>query len=370
MDAVGRGPDLSTDGFIPYREQAMDVDTQQPHHVEQLWFEDGNVVLQAGNAQYRVYRGTLARRSPVFRDLFSVPQPQDAELVEGCPFVRLPDEEVEVTPFLQALFDTEFFLPFPETTTFVTVYGCLRLAHKYEVLDLRRRALVHLSSRFRTTLDQESSLLHDRWNRATDFWKEAGHLPDQTSWNDVVFNHPEVVRCVIQLAREVDAPWVLPSAFYHLVSANVLDSRLFVATSCAGITATALSAADQTLILHGCDSLSRATQSVIHAFNSPQEDKWCRSSSDCSKNRLNIIGENQDMFHTYQRDPLRVWTDRDDWDRYVGYVCGSCKSTISDAMDEARRAFWQALPAAFDLPAWEELEKAKTAAIGGCFVDI
>ena len=40
-----------------------------------IWLEDGNIVLQAENMQFKVHRGLLARVSPVFADVFSVPQP-------------------------------------------------------------------------------------------------------------------------------------------------------------------------------------------------------------------------------------------------------------------------------------------------------
>lgn len=86
----------------------MEADTQpgEPHRIEALWFEDGNIVLRAGNALYRVYRGTLATHSPVFKDILSFPQPPDSkpEVIDGCPVTNLPDPEVEVTPFLKALF--------------------------------------------------------------------------------------------------------------------------------------------------------------------------------------------------------------------------------------------------------------------------
>ena len=36
-----------------------------------LWKEDGNVVLQAGNTQFRVHRSMLADHSPVFKDIFA-----------------------------------------------------------------------------------------------------------------------------------------------------------------------------------------------------------------------------------------------------------------------------------------------------------
>ncbi|KAJ7061540.1 hypothetical protein C8F01DRAFT_937617, partial [Mycena amicta] len=45
----------------------------QLRRIEELWFEDGNIVLQAGAAMYRVYRGTLAMHSSVFKDMLSFP---------------------------------------------------------------------------------------------------------------------------------------------------------------------------------------------------------------------------------------------------------------------------------------------------------
>src|SRR6266852_4823619 len=82
-----------------------EADPAIPHRVEKLWLEDGNLILVAGNALYKVYRGVLSRHSSVFRDMLAYPQPADSELIDGYPVVRLPDAEVEVTPFLEALFD-------------------------------------------------------------------------------------------------------------------------------------------------------------------------------------------------------------------------------------------------------------------------
>lgn len=84
----------------------MEVETS-PHRVQELWFDDGNLVIQAGNSQYRVFRGILAARSPVFQDMLSFPQPPDSELVEGCPVVFLPDSSMEVGAFLRAIFEPE-----------------------------------------------------------------------------------------------------------------------------------------------------------------------------------------------------------------------------------------------------------------------
>lgn len=70
-----------------------------------VWFEDGNVVLQAENTQFRVYRGILCASSSIFKDMFSIPQPplSKERLVEGCPVVYLPDSAIDVQYVLEAL---------------------------------------------------------------------------------------------------------------------------------------------------------------------------------------------------------------------------------------------------------------------------
>lgn len=70
-----------------------------------IWFKDGNVVLQAGGTQYKVHQSILSINSTVFADMFLVPQPTSGgETVEGCPLVHLTDSAVDVTFVLEALF--------------------------------------------------------------------------------------------------------------------------------------------------------------------------------------------------------------------------------------------------------------------------
>lgn len=71
-----------------------------------IWFEDGNVVIQAEGTYFKVYRGALAASSPIFQDMFRIPQPPSrGEItVEGCPVVYLSDTAADVTIVLQALF--------------------------------------------------------------------------------------------------------------------------------------------------------------------------------------------------------------------------------------------------------------------------
>jgi hypothetical protein len=68
-----------------------------------LWFQDCGLIIQAETTLFRVSRDFLAMRSPVFRDMLSMPTPKDADMMEGCPFVCLPDSAEDITYFLKAL---------------------------------------------------------------------------------------------------------------------------------------------------------------------------------------------------------------------------------------------------------------------------
>ncbi|KAJ7231873.1 hypothetical protein B0H12DRAFT_996082, partial [Mycena haematopus] len=70
----------------------------------ETWFDDGNVVLQAGNTQFRVHWGILALHSSVFRGMQGLPQPPDQPGVDGCPIVELPDDSGDVGYLLKALY--------------------------------------------------------------------------------------------------------------------------------------------------------------------------------------------------------------------------------------------------------------------------
>lgn len=70
-----------------------------------IWFEDGNVILIAKNITFKVHRGQLARHSDIFYDLFSIPQPTDQPIFEGCSMVELHDSPSDLTYLLRALYD-------------------------------------------------------------------------------------------------------------------------------------------------------------------------------------------------------------------------------------------------------------------------
>ena len=76
---------------------------------EQYWFDDGNIILQAGDILYRVHSSMFARHSEVFKDMFSMPKPSGkqagAEIIDECPVVVLTDTEDDIENVLSIFYE-------------------------------------------------------------------------------------------------------------------------------------------------------------------------------------------------------------------------------------------------------------------------
>ncbi|TRM56098.1 hypothetical protein BD626DRAFT_414695, partial [Schizophyllum amplum] len=114
--------------------------------VKDLWFEDGSVVIQTQERAFRVHRGVLALHVRVFDDIFAFPSPESQPIYEGVPLAEFPDDGQDMEHFLRAIYFPQYFPPPPASTSFDVLEGILRLAHKYDAPELRRRAFDHFSS--------------------------------------------------------------------------------------------------------------------------------------------------------------------------------------------------------------------------------
>ncbi|KAJ7154360.1 hypothetical protein C8R43DRAFT_1066365 [Mycena crocata] len=329
----------------------MDVNSTltEPQRVGQLWFEDGNIVIQAGNSQFRVFRGILAAQSPVFKDMFSLPQPADSEAVDGCPVVRLHDSKEDLTVFLRAIFDPEFLQPYPRWTELTTIASCLRLSQKYEVNFLRRRALVHLSARYPIRLAD-----YDEYNPPVPM-RDVNHRWDR--WMPHIH--------AIQLARETDVPWILPLAFYKVSSAFSDEGSVmefFDALSGRNNGSPRLSAQDRQVFLLGHHLQSHMTVTHILRFLLDGEIvTGCITPTHCVSGRNWVYKDCLDTLKTDSNSPLEFFWQ---WAELEGRVCSICLASLEQTHQEAREKLWADLPAMYSQPLWKELEELREAAIG------
>lgn len=68
----------------------MDLSFVKPSQSKEIWFEDGNIVLQTESTLFKVHQGVLARHSSIFFDMFSVPQPT-TDMPHEAQIVQLQD---------------------------------------------------------------------------------------------------------------------------------------------------------------------------------------------------------------------------------------------------------------------------------------
>ncbi|KAJ7749937.1 hypothetical protein B0H16DRAFT_1318971 [Mycena metata] len=315
-----------------------------PSPVEGLWFDDGTLVLQAGNWAFRVYGGFLAQRSPVFHDMLQFPQPVDCDTMDSCPVVQLSDDKRDLEYFLRALFDHEFFPPYPAKTEFRTISGVLRLSTKYQVDSLRKRALIHLSSYFPSDP------------------VEYPTVSDSSSW---ILEGPEWLRVVL-LGKEMGLDWILPLAFYRTVAYCSAEQILNGAPFDEEVNVE-LDAADKLLCLEQSIALTTsASSAVIDFLWEPSVLPGCEGRDDreqwkCTKSRYS----SRKMMEKWRSIayPLKLWVPEDWAD--LSPVCGSCLASMKTAHTAAVRLLWDSLPQRFGLGDWATLEQIKANALEG-----
>lgn len=76
--------------------------------VEDLWFDDGNLVVRCGEKLFKVHKGLLASLSPIWRDMFALGSNASstgvAEDYEGTALVNMPDKPEDMEPFLRVVY--------------------------------------------------------------------------------------------------------------------------------------------------------------------------------------------------------------------------------------------------------------------------
>ncbi|KAF8209360.1 hypothetical protein K438DRAFT_1753712 [Mycena galopus ATCC 62051] len=312
-----------------------DEPTSEPKRVEDLWFEDGNIIIQAGNSQYRVLTVSICRGATV-----TAPDP---EFVDGCPFVHLPDPEVETTPFSRRSFNQT-------PMEFDTVVGCLRLSHKYGVDHLLRTALVHFSSQYPTKLSHVNGIRDGDIQVSELGWKSSWKFP---------FGPASRIR-VIPLARQVEAPWILPLAFYAL-------SHFFQQVGAAIFNIgdeTSLPVEDQISFLKGQDNQTRSTIfDTLRFLWYPRKITGCEQPLQCYTRRLDAMEIARIYFTAGSSLALHIW-DEAEWAQSLRRLCPVCLTVLKRTHEDARWAFWDKLPEMYNLPSWAELEQMRASTIG------
>ncbi|THU75501.1 hypothetical protein K435DRAFT_974800 [Dendrothele bispora CBS 962.96] len=310
------------------------VDKEAPEllqRVEELWFEDGTLIIEARGTAFRVYAGLLSARSSVFRDMMSIPQPESSAS-HSCPTVTLHDSPQDLTHFFKAIMDSQYFEPPPYKTNLSIITGVLRLSTKYDVPYLRRRALMHLDCSYPST--------------SLKAWDARG--PVRTI--PPIINTPFMLLC---LAREVDVPWIMPQLMYCVsglpmpILEGILWDEIQVKPS----------EQDQKLLIVGRSELAYLQNRFIFNTLRFKSDDFC---ADPEEARFQLLGA---ALSTKEIHALGRF-GHEQLKPYKEDMCESCNTEWNSRLDSARREVWNRLPSVFGYSDWEELNKLRTLDLG------
>jgi hypothetical protein len=318
-----------------------DENDDESHRVQDLWFDDGTLVLQAEGSLFRIYKSILSIKSSVLRGLLSKP-PQGT--VDDCPLVQLDDSADDLTYFLKSIFDPEcvsFILFFSPSFTFLcsffekakesdfpTVAGVLRLSIKYNVKYLRQISIAHLTRSYPSTLEA---------------WEQ------RDSVRTIKGEEDPTPLAVLQLAQDTTLSIILPAVMYSITTLPVED--IFDGVTWNGTHFTASEADRRTCLLARQTLLTAKRRSISHFLRSTSDVTSCITPHACNTGRLRTMFTNKDSVDGC--DPL--W-DTFDWVEYASNVCPACLSASKTAYKTARTTMWADLPAVFNLPTWAKLK--------------
>ncbi|KAH9954184.1 hypothetical protein BC827DRAFT_1098764, partial [Russula dissimulans] len=87
------------------------------------------IMQSSDHVRFYVHKSILSMSSPIFRDMFSLPQPADSELVEGLPVVCLAEEAQVLHNLLTMLYPIPSVIP----DEYDKALDLLAVSHKYDM---------------------------------------------------------------------------------------------------------------------------------------------------------------------------------------------------------------------------------------------
>ncbi|TFK85592.1 hypothetical protein K466DRAFT_494463 [Polyporus arcularius HHB13444] len=305
----------------------QDGEAQATAHDEEFWFDDGNIILIAGDVEFRVYKGLLADHSPVFKDMFSLPQPptSEGELAASCPIVHLSDSPEEVRCLLRVCMPKSHTNPYAhEDPTYESIASAIRLGHKYQIAPLVDHAVGYLKEYYTDDYAQ---------------WKSHKMLPPPRF---------ELVHAigVINLARLVGCETLLPTAIIHCCQ---LGGDVVHGLPLADGTTEHLSPDDLDMCVHAGLLLARECVGAALRVRSPAISTFCQTPVQCARAIADKLNDaDVDLKQLVYPNPFYSYG-------YLfvgmsGLICGECFVMLCHRDVEGRKALWGRLPAILDLP--------------------
>ncbi|KAJ6589833.1 hypothetical protein DFH09DRAFT_908850 [Mycena vulgaris] len=296
-----------------------------------IWHNDGSLVLQADNTQFRVHWGVLALHSSFFRAMQSVPQPPDQPSVDGCPVLEMQDAVQDIEHLLKVLYNPTFLLqtalPLP------IIAALIRLGRKYEFQDLLDAAVERLTFENPATLEEYDARRPD---------------PASTYSPTRIVHYPGLLFDMLTLARENDILTALPCAYYRALHRY---NQVFDGIKKGDGTWASLALADQRQCVLSRERLMRVQFQQGYSFGWLRSWEYggdCTDPVACGRWRDRRLRSYLDVFTLVALSVQKV--------HWETGLCASCAQHTLESVTAGRKKIWEELPGFFDLLPWAELK--------------
>ncbi|EMD34212.1 hypothetical protein CERSUDRAFT_97472 [Gelatoporia subvermispora B] len=327
---------------------------------DEFWYPDGNVILVAGTAGFKVYRGQLSNHSDVFRDMLEIPQPNEVEEIEGCPVVQLHDQPRDLVFLLRVLFPGALTcLQLIGRPQFSAVSAWVRLGDKYHITSLRDQGLKWLKEGFTGDLPASFTTVEEYLKSASIHMELRDAL------------------AVVYLARLTDTQSLLPLVFYMCCQLEPADILQRVT---ANVVHEQMSPSDAATCIQGATLLSGATAHAYIRILSPDAETTykfravgnCANQGRCRNKRDKLLHDVSGELVALRDQGITSSAALDDWSVFLekmgqepDSMCVACKELARLTSLEERASIWQQLPGYFGLPGMNLLSCPMDRCTGG-----
>ncbi|KAJ6593500.1 hypothetical protein B0H19DRAFT_1365572 [Mycena capillaripes] len=299
-----------------------------------IWYDDGSIVLQAQNTQFRVHWSILSQHSSFFREIRGLPQPPSNQpSVDGCPVVELQDDVTDVEHLLKILYDLK--LLFQPALPLPVIAALIRLGRKYDFRDVLNSAVERVTFENPAIFEEFCTLFVDGVYTTTRIVPYAGIFFD-----------------ILTLARENNIASALPVAYYRAATCS-LDMLLDGIHRKDGTVASLA-----TVDLHQC---IRGREKLINAQSQPgftwgwlkhgvwAHDEDCTNTSGrCTSIREALLIKCTEVVQLRALGQFAPERPRG--------LCIGCRQHANDLVSAGRKKIWDELPCFFGLLPWDELK--------------
>ncbi|KAH9887005.1 hypothetical protein C8Q73DRAFT_714271 [Cubamyces lactineus] len=299
-----------------------------PSPDDDLWFEDGNVIVVAGDTEFRLFKGPLVAHSLVFEEMLSLPHPKlgSAPVDKSSPVICLNESPVKLKFFLRR-FSLGRTLSSLHEPSFDEIHACILLASKYKCGEIFTQCLEYLQKFYPSRFEP---------------WDPK--LPPP-----VPSNPPGLlpIHCIgiVNLARSIGEDSLLPMALARCMT--IPDSELSAGFVCMNGVREVLSPEDFIRVVIAQRNLVQVDRRIAHKiFMHP--DSCEMKTKSCGKTLARLY----DVWIAAEAtlDPLRLVHE------YValinkqghspGALCDVCYSTSIKKSQEGQETLYRDLPTA------------------------